>query len=449
MPEQSMKDGLVIRDLGDGLILRHAERADAEALAQFDAYIFRNSETAPLNPRVIAGVYDAATRPHPTFRVSDFIIVEDTRIKHIVSSCNLISQTWCYEGIPFGVGRPEVVTTNPDYRKRGLVRTQFEVLHQWSADRGELVQGITGIPFFYRQFGYEMAMPLGGGRVGLAIDIPFLKEGDREPYQVRPARVDDLPFVNQLYQLGSKRSLVYCIRSSEQWRYELHGASPNNFNRLELWIIESNEGVSLGCLAHSPNSSNGRLDLQLYELSPGVSWLQVTPSVLRYIKTTGEAPGLETPRVAFRQFGLNLGSDHPAYHVIPSRLTITEPPYAWYLRVPDLSGFIRHISPVLEQRIAASIARGYTGDLKISFYRSGLSLRLVRGKLAQVEPWQPGTGDWANPRFPYLTFLKLVFGQCTISELTNVFTDCSGGNDETLLLLRSLFPQKASNVWPI
>ena len=41
--------------------------------------------------------------------------------------------------------------------------------------RGELVQGITGIPYYYRQFGYEMALDLGGGRMCYAPQIPELK----------------------------------------------------------------------------------------------------------------------------------------------------------------------------------------------------------------------------------------------------------------------------------
>lgn len=444
-----MLDELFIRDLGDGLILRHAAREDAEALAQFDSTIFRRTDTAPLDQKIMATIYDLAARPHPTFRVSDFLIVENTRIKSIVSSCNLISQTWAYEGIYYGVGRPEVVATDPDYRNRGLVRTQFEVLHQWSAAQGHLVQAITGVPFFYRQFGYEMAMPLGGGRVGMALDIPLLKEGEREPFQVRQAQEDDLPFMNELYEKGTQRSLVYCPRTAAQWRYELEGCSPNNADRLDLRIIQTNDGTPLGFLAHKPAAPDGRLDLLLYELAPGNSWFKVTPSVLRYLKATGEGATTQAPQVPFRQFGLGLGPDHPVYQVIPSRLPIEEPPYSWYLRVPNLPAFIRHIAPVLEQRIAGSLARGYTGELKISFYRSGLALYWEQGRLVQVEPWQPGIRDWAVPRFPGLTFLQLVFGQCTLEELMHVFADCSGGNDEANLLLRSMFPRKASNVWPI
>lgn len=52
----------------------------------------------------------------------------------------------------------------PEYRRRGLVRAQFDVIHQWSAARGQLVQVISGIPFYYCQFGYEMGLALSGGR---------------------------------------------------------------------------------------------------------------------------------------------------------------------------------------------------------------------------------------------------------------------------------------------
>ncbi len=38
------------------------------------------------------------------------------------------------------------------------------MVHQRSADEGHLVTAITGIPYFYRQFGYEYALDLGGKR---------------------------------------------------------------------------------------------------------------------------------------------------------------------------------------------------------------------------------------------------------------------------------------------
>ena len=97
------------------------------------------------------------------------------------------------------MGRPELVGTLPEYRNRGLVRIQFEEIHKWSAERGELVQAITGIAFYYRLFGYEMALDLAGRRFGYESNVPKLKDGETEPYLIRRATEADLPFVAQVY----------------------------------------------------------------------------------------------------------------------------------------------------------------------------------------------------------------------------------------------------------
>ena len=92
------------------------------------------------------------------FRPGDTTLVTDTRTGAIASCLHLISQTWTYGGVPIGVGQPELIGTRPAYRGRGLVRAQFDVVHGWSAERGHRMQAIAGIPWFYRQFGYELAL---------------------------------------------------------------------------------------------------------------------------------------------------------------------------------------------------------------------------------------------------------------------------------------------------
>ncbi|MBN8801717.1 MAG: GNAT family N-acetyltransferase, partial [Stenotrophomonas acidaminiphila] len=58
---------------------------------------------------------------HPTTQAHDFlVVVDENRNGKIASTLNLISQTWSYGGIPFRVGRPEIVGTDPAYRRRGL-----------------------------------------------------------------------------------------------------------------------------------------------------------------------------------------------------------------------------------------------------------------------------------------------------------------------------------------
>jgi hypothetical protein len=445
----------ILKDLGDGLILRRATAADAEALGQFNAKI--HSEDGPEQPdtRLEDWTLDLLEGPHPTFQPGDCTLVEDQRSGQIVSSLNLIPQTWSYDGIEFGVGRPELVGTLPEYRNKGLVRQQFEVIHAWSAARGHLMQGITGIPYYYRLYGYEMAVNLGAGRAGFLAHVPRLPEGAPEPYRVRPARESDLPFMAEIYARGSRRSLLNCERDEAMWRYELDGKRPRNINRVVLLTIETPEGAPgagapVGFLGHPPFMWGAMLAAVLYELKPGVSWAAVTPTVVRYLEQAGnELVARGEGSVPFDAYGFWLGTEHPVYEVLHDRLPRVRQPYAWYVRVPDLPAFLRRITPVLERRLAGSPLVGHTGELKITFYRSGLRLAFESGRLASVEEWRPEpVGHSGGAAFPGLTFLQLLLGYRSLEELTYAFPDCTASGDVPWALLNALFPKQGSDIWP-
>ncbi|MCU0503190.1 MAG: GNAT family N-acetyltransferase [Anaerolineae bacterium] len=439
---------VILRDLGDGLILRRSTPADAEALADFNKMIHRDQDVVEPDETVAAWTRDLLTRAHPTFGAGDFTIVEETKTGKIVSTLNTISQTWSYGGIPFGVGRPELVGTDPEFRRRGLVRAQFDVIHAWSAERRELVQAITGIPYYYRQFGYEMALVLGGGRTGLLSAVPKLKEGETEPYRLRPATEEDLSFIVALDSAANRRWLIACERDAAQWRYEIAGKSETNVNRLAWAIIEAASGAPIGVIGHAWRVWEGNLGVAYVEVAAGVSWLAAAPSILRYLGATAlayaERDGKPVDRLNFW-----LAHEHPFFAATQDRLPQIRRPYAWYLRVADLPGFLRHVAPVLEERLARSIAVGHTGELKLSFYRSGVRLAFESGRLTAVEPWLPTHSDGGSAAFPSLSFLQLLFGYRSLEELRGAFPDCWADGDTPRALLGILFPKQPSDFWPV
>jgi hypothetical protein len=439
----------IVQDLGDGLVLRRGTAADADALAKFNGSIFIEPGRDP-NDLIEAWTRDLASGNHPTFKPSDFTIVEKVETGEIVSSLNLISQTWEYEGIPFQVGRPELVGTLADYRNRGLVRKQFELIHQWSAERGEIMQAITGIPYYYRLYGYEMALNLGGGRMGFKPQVPALKEDEQEPFHIRPAVEADLPLIDELYRQGARRGPFACRRDEALWRYELNGKDPKNINRLDLFVILTPGGERVGFLAHPPMNWDFSLVAQLFEVKPGVSMKAVTPSLIRYLYNTGvEKAKAEGKADKFDAFGFWFGEDHPAYHLENERLPRVRKPYAWYIRIPNLPGFIQHIAPALEKRLAESPAAGHTGETRLTFYRSGLRLAFENGRLTAAEEYRPSpVGHTGDAGFPGLTFLQLLVGYRSLDELLYAFPDVWCNTDHEGLLT-SLFPRQPSNVWPV
>ena len=442
-----MQNELFIRDLGNGLILRHASKRDAAALADFNARI-HGTEAADAR-RVAAWTRDLLAKPHPTLTPNDFTIVEETATRRIVSSLNLIPQTWTYEGIPFGVGRPELVGTLSEFRGRGLVRAQFEEIHKWCESRNMPVQAITGIPYFYRQFGYEMALDLSGRRFGFEANVPQLKKGEREPYHIRPAQMDDLRFVASLYTETQKRYAVSCLRGPDTLAYELNVQSRQSSDHFDLFIIEDNRGRRIGYLQHARFLNWAAATAAGYELKPGASWLDVTPSVVRYLWKVGGQMARREGKVR-TSFGFMLGADHPAYEAIGDNLPAVRNPYAWYLRVPDLPGFLCHIAPALEKRLAESLACGYSGELKIGFYSDGVRMIFQRGHIKDVLPWKYIRGkDEGDAAFPDLTFLQLLFGYRSLDELRFAFKDCYYEHSTARVLLNALFPKRLSDVFPV
>jgi GNAT superfamily N-acetyltransferase len=439
----------IIKDLGDGMILRRTTVEDTEALVEFNGRIHAEPESDISQEGVAAWVRDLMTKPHPTFDPGDFTIVEDTATGKIVSSLNLIDQTWSYDGVEFGVGRPELVGTDPEYRRRGLIRAQFDAIHQWSAERGHKVQAITGIPHYYRLFGYEMTVTLGGGRIGYLPHVPKLKDDEEEPYSLRSATESDIPFIMDVYEIALERNLLGCLRDASCWKYEIDGRSEQNIQRSELRLIESAEGELVGFIQHAAKLWNPVINLWAYELQAGVSWLDVTPSVIRYLVKTGEEYATQKDDIELVGYNFSLGADHPAHRVLPERMPRLAKPYAWYIRVADIPDFLRHIGPVLERRLDESFLVGHSGDLKLSFYRSAVKLSFDKGELKDVKGYQPEHNEDADVFFPNLTFLRVLFGYDAFENVADMFADCFPRNDHGRALMPVLFPQKHSNIWAL
>lgn len=430
------------QELAGGLVLRTGEAGDAEAMAAFNARIHAEPNDPGPDEAIAAWTRDLFTE-HPTVTPQDFLVVEDPTSSVIVSSLCLISQTWSYDGVPFGVGRVELVGTDEAYRRRGLIRTQFDTIHEWSAERGELVQAITGIPWYYRQFGYEYALALDGGERALRSLLPDPAGGEDEAFRVRPATEADSGFIAETDTVGHLRSLVSPIRDKAFWAYEI---DKQNEPLWTVQIIETKAGDPVGFMVHARVLQRAHLEVRACELQRGVSWLAVKTSLLRYLRAIGETYEAQSGK-AFDRVTFLLEHDHPLYDATPNILTQPWPSYAWYIRVPDLPAFLRRIAPVLERRLAESVASDYSGELRLNFFRDGVRLSFEDGRLKEVTQWPLPERHEATVSFPDLTFLQCLFGYRSFDELYQFFPDCSARTEDGRVLMRALFPKKPSLVW--
>ena len=437
----SNRDLSLPRNLGDGLVLRWGRPADAEELGAFNVRLHSDNPEEP-EEFLANWTRNLMDGNHPTTSASDFtVVVDEKNGGKIVSSMNLISQTWTYDGIPFGFGRPELVATEDDYRRRGLVRAQFEAIHAKSAAKGELVQGITGIPWYYRQFGYDMALELGGSRSFFWGRSGNDKRVDEEPYRLRPATPEDLPCLEELYTNHCTGSLLTRRRDRALWQYELFMADRESPYARHVYVVETDAATAAGYVEYR----QWKHSFVVRELGVlrGHSLRAVGLFLTRALKQ--QADELNKAREKpIDQISFNLGTAHPLYQALERELEQQRKPYAWYIRVPDLPAFLRHIAPALARRLAASVMAGYSGALKVNFYLAQLKVDFKDGKLVDVGPYTPEHFFDADAFFPDLTFLQLLFGYRTLDEVNYARVDCYANNADAAVLLNALFPKQHS-----
>lgn len=432
-----LKGGLILRSLAEN-------PSDKERFAEFMHKAFEEEGEWQESP--FTAWINELLNTHPMMSLEHvWCIVDPANKGKIVSGLFLIPQVWRYEDIEIPVGRPEIVGTLPEYRRRGLVRELFNVLHEYSEQQGDLLQVITGIPHFYRQFGYAFAVELGSrGQIPLS-SIPKLDKDKIATYTFRPAVEADIPLVVAMDEYEAKSFLLSAVHNETIWRYDFLGRDAKSALAIETLMVINQSDEVVGYLSISKNlNSKTAINIWRWVIGENANYIETFQDILRALKHKYQA---ENEAIV----ALDIPSTiNPVIVKMMKRqrgMYTSERMYAWYLRVPDHVKFIKAISPVLERRLVGSPARAYTGKLRIDFYqKEDLLIEFQSGKVTNVQ--MTSEKGKADAGFPFNTWLNVVFGANTESEINQVLPD-SMTSAEASVLLEILFPKKQSSSFAI
>ena len=100
----------------------------------------------------------------------------------VVSSLNAIPSMWAYEGIPLRNLELGFVGTLKEYRRKGLVRALYEHFDELLQVGEYDISTIQGIPYYYRQFGYDFVLPM-DRTLWMTVDqLPTIEETTQPEY---------------------------------------------------------------------------------------------------------------------------------------------------------------------------------------------------------------------------------------------------------------------------
>ncbi|CAO3569685.1 unnamed protein product [Mortierella alpina] len=434
-------------DLGDGLIMRWSTNADTENVGNLIAEAFRWVPLGnPLFPRDRVPDANEVMRAASKRLLSgkshvmteyDYALVEDTKREkgfNPIVACVSLQQSKAYYGsTDVTFGKPELIATDPAYRNRGLVRKlMLQMVHPESEARGDILQLIPGIQYFYRQFGYEYGLNLGSGySIETADAITPLGKDESEPLILRKATEEDIPFLVRMStpEKTHAHAAVGVYYTREYWQYTVVTAPaqkqfPLDADRDTRIIVHAATQKPIGFAVSSHAFLGPRLEALALD-EDEISYFDAADSLLRQLvanakefvgeqtkgmaeytqkinassaeakpetkaeeepksteetkaapeetKAADEAKGESEPE-EFMPFALNLNQRHPFAALLAlggkaKPPSDKKPGYRLYTRIGNYAHFILAVKPELEKRLANSVLAGVTGTLRLDFFR--------------------------------------------------------------------------------
>lgn len=377
--------------LPDGLLLRSARPDD---LGQIGALLAdRGDANDQEDHRLVV------TDPDGGFEACAVVVDGD----RVVSTVTLLDETVVLAGLPIPAGQVELVATDRAYEGRGLVRALMNWAHQRSARRGHLIQIMIGIPYFYRQFGYQYALPIPPSRA--VHSVPSMPDG----CTVRAAAAVDIPAMASLQTETQRRFDLHMPHSAVCWRALVArgGSTQLVVERAGRTVgtgrvTPPDEGVVLGEVAAAEPAAVAALLAHAAELAGG-------------------------NQIEAKDRGGVL-----ADHLVPAPAQAQD----YYLRVADAVALFNHILPVLSGRLKVD----GPDDIVISFFRHHVRMRREGSTLSDVVPGGPMQGPAAHGGAGVAPDLvaPLLFGPHGMAGLASRHTDVYPGPHRELM--HALFP---------
>jgi predicted acetyltransferase len=323
----------------------------------------------------------------------------------VVAVLTLIPIKWSIGGIPLKVAEMGTVATLPEYRHRGLIRRLVREYHREVSSQGYDLSVIQGIPYFYRQFGYEYALPLDEETTISLQQIPACELNHR----IRPFTFDDIPDALHLFEQSQRKFYVRSVRDQQIWRMQ-EETRISGGDKFQGYVVEE-DGKMLAYFRMGDRLQDKQL--VLWECSDVER--HAADSIVRFLKDFGVQHGLETLTARTSYY------DDMTKYLVKIGAVSRIPPYAWQIRVTDYAEVFKKMRPLFEERLAASTYRNLSEKLNFNFRRYTVRMSVENGVITDTQRFE--TAERSPIGLNPLVFTQLLLGHRSREELEANYPD--------------------------
>ena len=328
---------------------------------------------------------------HPKMTLNDFYVIKEKG--RMVSTINLIPVTWSIGGIDLKVAEMGHVGTLPEYRSRGLIQKLVSQYHRDVQKQEYDIAVIEGIPYFYRQFGYEYAIPLLEETTIRIDQIPEFKTKMR----VRPFIEKDIPKAKELLDKSQTKYYVYSIRDGTVWKMQQKTGVASDPEPFQSYVVEEQTEVVAYFRTREVKKEKQLLLTEIAEVDH-----LAAQAVLGFLKKYGKEHNLEN-------LSAKISYEEPFSHYMMSLGAVKNiPAYAWQIRITDYVKIFWKLKPLLEHRLADSMYSRLTETLNFNFRTFTIQVTTKDGKITSINKIDKST--WSPIGMNPLAFIQLMTG---------------------------------------
>jgi GNAT superfamily N-acetyltransferase len=326
----------------------------------------------------------------------------------ILSTLCRIPGTWTCSDADQTVSLPiaelGLVATAEDARCRGLSSWLMHRFMEDSRQAGFVLSAIQGIPYYYRRFGFEYAVPLmtkivlapcqasvgvdntgpgqasvgvdstGPGQASVGVDsigpgqAPGTADNAGRGYTIpcsRPATAADIPILAEWFKRTSASLGIRADRSVEHWDFLMGSAQLSPETAIDRRIILDDAGRPVGMLGFQRDCFGPTLAIA--EASIELADQTARPGdILALAETLRQAEDLPEVTVL-------LPYSHPVAQAAITLGGTVHREYAWQVQLLDYAAFFRIMGPVFEARLRRSRFNKKPQRLRLDLYGRGFT----------------------------------------------------------------------------
>ncbi len=350
----------------------------------------------------VRGITKRFVEKHPSMTHENFFMLK--KGDEVVAGLLLLPQIWTIDGIEVKVAEMGCVGTKPDHRRKKLQWILNERFDSYAKENGYDLCALAGIPYFYRQFGYQYAVELDFSTETDPGKIPDTESS----LQRRKITELDIPIMDSILRDSQHRYFVKSNRTSGVWKMQqdtgTYGGEP--FEGLAL----TNETGLVGYYRYVVDSKNSTLYIRELGFNEDTS----AEEVANVLKNHAEENGLGKIKTA-------LSHVDPINEYLKELGAKQNKPYAWQIKPLDLFRLMEKMKPAFEKRIAESQFKSLTNELRFNFFKFAIKMEIVNGVIQNMEKYYEE--DSRNLGFNPNAFIQMIMGYKGWRELADAYPD--------------------------